>query len=346
MPEPFECPACGSRRPPRPGKNRCIDCGAAVAADRPRRARPHGTGGAGVILIVGLLVGGGVLAFIVLAVLAIVLLKPGRGAAVSSGSTAVGGSMGGGEIASPVGKASGGRYVPRVSEKKLIALMERMRQERGENAEFEVTEQQVYELMGAPTSREAPVTVQRNGMTITTYEARWKAVEGETTFETVIVFMNGRFGGGIIGGEFTAPKPDRPARGEFPGNAGAGSTVPVQLSRDAGKLIIGWWDAEIPGTYQPNRRKVHKLRIEFDEGGACRSTEYDERGLSIATTQGKWRVERTEGNRLYLQLDLRIALTNEAIAIGNPVLLTFKNDSEWDVRGLLGGNTPLTFRKR
>src|SRR5260370_16638694 len=69
-----------------------------------------------------------------------------------------------GNAGSPAsGKA---KYVPRVSEKKLEEFL------KGRTpAEIaDLTDEQVYAIMGEPTRRDAPVTAQKNGQTFTVYK--------------------------------------------------------------------------------------------------------------------------------------------------------------------------------
>ncbi len=89
------------------------------------------------------------------------------------------------------------KYVPRVSEKKFEEFL--MGRTPAEIAEL--TDEQVYAIMGEPTRRDAAVTAQKNGQTFTVYKAYWE--EPGSGIQSVIGFSNGRCAGMIIGVEFT-----------------------------------------------------------------------------------------------------------------------------------------------
>lgn len=242
--------------------------------------------------------------------------------------------------------ATKNKYVPRESEKVLIALLEKTRRERGDAAEGEITDQQIYEIMGTPTSRELPITVQRNGMTLTIYEARWITEEPGRSYQTVITFTNGRFAGGTIGAEFTKPKDGGgPAAFKPPMfDPPPMNTVMPKLSRGASDLIIDAWQANIPASYQPNRRAVRKLTISFNQNGTCSAEEFGADESSLVRNQGTWKLEKAEGHNLWLQVKIKINLTQEAIGWNENVLFEFRNDNEWESRGFLP-NQKLTFRR-
>jgi hypothetical protein len=88
----------------------------------------------------------------------------------------------------------GTQYVPHVSEKKFEEFLKG--REPGE-----VTEEQVYAIMGEPTRRDLPVTVRKNGQVFIAYTAHWE-VPG-SGIVTRITFSNGRVGGMILGLKIT-----------------------------------------------------------------------------------------------------------------------------------------------
>jgi hypothetical protein len=92
------------------------------------------------------------------------------------------------------------KYIPRVSEQKLSRFLDG-------HEPREVTEDQVYAIMGEPTGRDPPVTGHKNGQLITAYTAYWE-VPGSGV-SSKIVFANGRIGGMILGLEITPPRAER-----------------------------------------------------------------------------------------------------------------------------------------
>jgi hypothetical protein len=92
--------------------------------------------------------------------------------------------------------AAGTAYVPRVSEKKLEEFLKG-------REHSEVTDTEVYAIMGEPTRRDAPITGQKNGQTFTVYKAYWEAPGSGVTSQ--IAFANGRCAGMILGLE-TSPR--------------------------------------------------------------------------------------------------------------------------------------------
>lgn len=85
---------------------------------------------------------------------------------------------------------AGKEYIPRVCEEKFTQFLKN-------HDGKDVTEEQVYEIMGEPTRREAPVTGRKNGMTFTTYKAYWEVPSSGITSQ--IIFSNGRMAGMILG---------------------------------------------------------------------------------------------------------------------------------------------------
>lgn len=135
----------------------------------------------GALLVVVLGVGG---FFVVRAVLA---ARDNFPAVASGGSPS---STGSSSSARP-------KYVPRVSEKKLEEFLK-------DRQPSDVTDDQVYAIMGEPTRREAPITARKNGQVFTVYKAFWE--EPGSGVQSSIVFANGRMSGAVVGLETTPSK--------------------------------------------------------------------------------------------------------------------------------------------
>ncbi|HEV3235875.1 MAG TPA: hypothetical protein VGZ25_02735 [Gemmataceae bacterium] len=97
-------------------------------------------------------------------------------------------------------KVVGTKYIPRVSEEKFQQFL------KGRETS-DITDDQVYEIMGEPTRREPPITARRNGMVITIYKAFWEVPGSGITSQ--IGFANGRIAAMIIGLEITPPESDK-----------------------------------------------------------------------------------------------------------------------------------------
>jgi hypothetical protein len=112
-------------------------------------------------------------------------------------STAASGQSGSSPSSERSGEATGGgvKYVPRESEKKLSEYLKSHEQEN-------VTDEQVFAIMGEPTRRDAPITTRKNGQVYTVYKAYWEAPGSGVTSQ--IGFVNGRMAGAIIGLEVTS----------------------------------------------------------------------------------------------------------------------------------------------
>jgi hypothetical protein len=93
--------------------------------------------------------------------------------------------------------STGSKYIPRVSEKKMEEYFK-------DRHPSEVTEDEVYAIMGEPTRRDAPVTGRKNGQVFTVYTAYWE-VPGSGV-KSQIGFANGHVAGVILGLEVTPPK--------------------------------------------------------------------------------------------------------------------------------------------
>lgn len=103
---------------------------------------------------------------------------------------------GGGVGGAPV--AGGVKYVPRESEKKFGEFL------KAHKDEGQITEAEVYAIMGEPTRREAPISGVKNGFAFTIYTAHWD-VPG-SGISSQISFVNGRLGGMILGLEVGGQK--------------------------------------------------------------------------------------------------------------------------------------------
>jgi hypothetical protein len=96
-------------------------------------------------------------------------------------------------------------YEPGVSEDRFNKYYNALDQA----AQAAITDEQVFAIMGEPTRRDSPVTIQRNGQTFTVYKAYW-AVPG-SGIQSQIAFGNGHIAGMILQG---ANPPRRAAAGE------------------------------------------------------------------------------------------------------------------------------------
>lgn len=114
----------------------------------------------------------------------------------AGGASQVPAAAGGGGLGDLGSGAPGGtKYVPRVSEQKLQQFLE------GRDSN-DVTEDQVYAIMGPPTRRDTPVTVRKQGQVFIAYTAVWEVPGSGVTSK--ITFANGRLGGMILGLEITS----------------------------------------------------------------------------------------------------------------------------------------------
>ena len=126
---------------------------------------------------------GGV-AFVVCFALAFWLVQRMMGGAKPGG-----GGAGGANVGVPAPR--GVKYVPHESEAKFTEFL-KTRPDR-EN----ITEEEVYAIMGEPTRREHVFTGVRNGIQMTVYEAHWD-VRG-SGISSSIDFVNGKTAGMVIG---------------------------------------------------------------------------------------------------------------------------------------------------
>jgi hypothetical protein len=135
----------------------------------------------GGIVFVGIVIGGSLLAYVLL------------GSKEKDNPSAPNSQAGSSPSAPLSGAATGGtgvKYVPRESEKRLTEYMKQHEHER-------LTDEQVFALMGEPTRRDPPITANKNGQVVTVYKAYWEVPGSGVT--SSIVFANGRESGAIIG---------------------------------------------------------------------------------------------------------------------------------------------------
>jgi hypothetical protein len=144
-----------------------------------------------------------------LALLALAGCSKSKPVAVVAGTSQSPPATGGGAGPAPVAKPASGatKYVPRVSEKKFEQFLEG----RSEADIKDITDEQVYAIMGEPTRRDSPVTATKNGQTFTIYKAYWEVPGSGITSQ--IAFSNGRCAGMIIGLEVTPPGATNPKKG-------------------------------------------------------------------------------------------------------------------------------------
>jgi hypothetical protein len=111
-------------------------------------------------------------------------------------------AVAGGGSSSSTGSSVSARpkYVPRVSEKKLEEFLK----DRSPEEISQITDDQVYAIMGEPTRRDAPITARKNGQVFTVYKAFWE--EPGSGVQSSIGFVNGRMSGAVVGLEITPPK--------------------------------------------------------------------------------------------------------------------------------------------
>lgn len=237
-------------------------------------------------------------------------------------------------------------YVFGESERKLEELFAQVHEQGGEAPVISITEEEVYAIMGPPTVREKPVTFPRNGLVLTVYKARWIKRQGASELHTLVTFVNGKALNVITArtnpnsGSNDSPAPaDR--RDSVPGD----NSPVVRLSRPAETLILGRWECEIPAGYQPNARRVSRLHLEFSKDGTCSFTEYGPRGEFLRNGQGTWKLDKSEANNLWIQLALEIPIVTEGGAMNHSQLFVFRNNEEWETRGLLKSAVAV-FRRR
>jgi hypothetical protein len=227
------------------------------------------------------------------------------------------------------------KYVPGVSDKELQAFMDKIRQTQGEQGVLQITEEQIYAIMGEPTRRESPVTVQKNGQVLTVYKAYWEHKEPQREISTLITFVNGRFAGGIIGLEVTPrdkPSSDKstPKEKEPP----IAADKPAVLSGLPADLLVGVWEAMPSQSSPEDPRQLGKVRLEFRKDGTVVSQAKSPTGAESAL-RGTWQSHKVEPPRLWVNVTLRRVSDNEPLSLGNPVLLTFRSDDEFESNGLI-----------
>lgn len=219
---------------------------------------------------------------------------------------------------------SGQPYRPGVSDKELTAFLERLRAEQGDGAEAQLTEQQIIDIMGPPTTNEPPITGRKNGQVFTVKELRWEHHTPAKDYSTVVSFINGRFSGGIIGLEVTPLQPAGTASSPSPSPTPSESTpIPTGPLEE---WVIGVWEGKLPLTIGIPART---LRVEFRKSGEAVVLSEPRAPDNFEAT---WRVERTEGNNLWILLDITKVNGQPAPNPGRSILLTRQTEASFTSR--------------
>jgi hypothetical protein len=241
---------------------------------------------------------------------------PGAGAATASPDQPV--------AAVPSGKT----YRPGVSDKELAAFLERLRAEQGDEAEAQLTEQQIIDIMGPPTKSEPPVTGRKNGQVFTVKELRWEHHTPAKDYSTVVSIINGRFAGGVIGLEVTPLQTAGTSSQSTPSPAPSG-TAPPPPSAPTGPLadwVVGVWEGQLAASLGIGPRK---LRVEFRKSGELVVRSEPRAADDFEAT---WRVERTEGNNLWILFDVTRVNGQAAQNPGRSILITRQDDGTFSSR--------------
>jgi hypothetical protein len=222
---------------------------------------------------------------------------------------------------------SGKPYRPGVSDKELTAFLERLRAEQGDGAEGQLTEQQIIDIMGPPTTNEPPITGRKNGQVFTVKELRWEHHTPSKDYSTVVSFINGRFAGGIIGLEVT-PHQSSPTATASPAPTPP-ETAATQPSAPTGPLdewVIGVWEGKLPASVGIPART---LRVAFRKSGELEVLSDPRAPDNFEAT---WRVERTEGNNLWILFDVTRLNGQPAQNPGRSILITRQTDGTFTSR--------------
>lgn len=226
--------------------------------------------------------------------------------------------------APPTGKP----YRPGVSDKELAAFLERLRAEQGDEAEAQLTEPQIIAIMGPPTKSEPPITGRKNGQVFTVKELRWEHHTPAKEYSTVVSFINGRFAGGVIGLEVT-PHQNAPA-GSAPGSSSSPTdstpTQPSAPTRPLDEWVLGVWEGKLPASLGLPPRT---LRVEFRKSGEMVATSEPRAPDNF---EARWRVERTEGNNLWIVFDVTRVNGQPAPNPGRSILITRQDDGTFTSR--------------
>jgi hypothetical protein len=239
----------------------------------------------------------------------------GSGSAVAQAGTTTAGLN---NTDTPTGKP----YRPGVSDKELAAFLERLRAEQGDEAEAQLTEPQIIAIMGEPTTSEPPITGRKNGQVFTVKELRWEHHTPAKDYSTVVSFINGRFAGGVIGLEVTPQQ--LTATGSAPGSSSSPTdSTSTQPSAPTGPLeewVLGVWEGKLAESFGIPART---LRVEFRKSGELRVTSVPRVPDNFEAT---WRVERTEGNNLWILFDVTRVNGQPAENPGRSILITRQTD--------------------
>lgn len=261
---------------------------------------------------------------------------PGSGEVAQSSAGGVG--TGAGSAIAPPGTAGGSAtstipakgqpYRPGVSDKELSAYLERLRAEQGDEAEAQLTEQQIIDIMGTPTTSEPPITGRKNGQVFTVKELRWEHHTPTKDYSTVVSIVNGRFAGGIIGLEVT-PLQAPGAGGAPAGTAPQPVTTPPNPSPPSGPLeewVLGVWEGKLAAALGIPART---LRVEFRKSGEMVVVSEPRAPDNF---EAKWRVERTEANNLWILFDVTRVNGQPAENPGRSILITRQDDGTFTSR--------------
>jgi hypothetical protein len=225
------------------------------------------------------------------------------------------------------GTPSGKPYRPGVSDKELAAFLERLRAEQGDDAESRLTEQQIIDIMGPPTKSEPPITGRKNGQVITVKELRWEHQTPAKEYSTVVSFINGRFAGGVIGLEVTPLSTSAPVAPPAQSSPGvAASALPSPPSGPLEEWIVGVWEGKLPASVGLPPRT---LRVEFRKSGELVVLSEPRAPDNF---EARWRVERTEGNNLWILFDVTQVNGQPAQNPGRSILITRQDDGTFTSR--------------
>jgi hypothetical protein len=239
----------------------------------------------------------------------------GSGSAVAQAGTTTAGLN---NTGTPTGKP----YRPGESDKELAAYLERLRAEQGDEAEAQLTEPQIIAIMGEPTKSEPPITGRKNGQVLRVKELRWEHHTPAKDYSTVVSFINGRFAGGVIGLEVTPQQ--SLATGSATGSSSSPTdSTPTQPSAPTGPLeewVLGVWEGKLAESFGIPART---LRVEFRKSGELLVTSEPRVPDNFEAT---WRVERTEGNNLWILFDVTRVNGQPAENPGRSILITRQAD--------------------
>jgi len=226
------------------------------------------------------------------------------------------------------GPPSGKPYRPGESDRELSSFLERLRAEQGDAAEAQLTEQQIIDIMGPPTRSEPPITGRKNGQVFTLKELRWEHHTPAKDYSTVVSIVNGRFAGGVIGLEVTplqASAPFSPPAQTSPAESRA-TSQPTPPKGPLGEWVVGIWEGKLPATIGIPPRT---LRVEFRKSGELVVLSEPRAPDNFEAT---WRVERTEGNNLWILFDVTRVNGQPAQNPGRSILIVRHDEEKFTSR--------------